>query len=55
MVLQGTVVSSERFSPEQLDRPFPAGPPLQDTELAALSTPEASRERLVPLVGHLVV
>ncbi len=32
----------------------PAGPPLQGTELAALSTPESSLERLVPLVGHLV-
>ncbi len=38
---------------EQLDRPSPAGPPLQGTELAALSTPETSLERLVPLVGHL--
>ncbi len=37
---------------EQLDRPSPAGPPLQGTELAALSTPEASLKRLVPLVGH---
>ncbi len=44
-----------RGSLEQLDRPFPAGPPLQGTELAALSTPEASLERLVPLVGHLAV
>ncbi len=35
---------------EQLDRPSPAGPPLQGTELAALSTPETSLERLVPLV-----
>ncbi len=41
-----------RRSLEQLDRPSPAGPPLQDTELAALSTPETSLERLVPLVGH---
>ncbi len=40
---------------EQLDRPSLAGPPLQGTELAALSTPEASLERLVPLVGHLAV
>ncbi len=29
---------------EQLDRPSPAGPPLQGTELAALSTPETSLE-----------
>ncbi len=35
-----------------LPRPSSAGPPLQGTELAALSTPEASLERLVPLVGH---
>ncbi len=40
---------------EQLDRPSPAGPPLQGTELAALSTPEASLERLVPLVNYLAV
>ncbi len=33
-----------RRSLEQLDRPFPAGPPLQGTELAALSIPEASLE-----------
>ncbi len=38
-----------------LERLSPAGPPLQGTELAALSTPEASLERLVPLVGHLAV
>ncbi len=38
---------------EQLDRPSPAGPPLQGTELAALSTPETSLERLVPLVDYL--
>ncbi len=31
-----------RGSLEQLDRPSPAGPPLQGTELAALSTPETS-------------
>ncbi len=30
----------------------PCRPPFQGTELAALSTPEASLERLVPLVGH---
>ncbi len=41
-----------RGSLEQLDRPSPAGPPLQGTKLAALSTPEASLKRLVPLVGH---
>ncbi len=38
-----------RGSLEQLDRPSPAGPPFQGTELAALSTPETSLERLVPL------
>ncbi len=37
---------------EQLGRPSRAGPPLQGTELATLSTPEASLERLVPLVGY---
>ncbi len=37
---------------EQLGRPSPAGPPLQGTELAALSTSEASLERLVPLVDY---
>ncbi len=41
-----------RGSLEQLDRPSPAGPPLQGTELAALSTPEASLERLAPLVDY---
>ncbi len=44
-----------RESLEQLDRTSPAGPLLQGTELAALSTSEASLERLVPLVGHLAV
>ncbi len=44
-----------RRSLEQLDQPSPAGPPLQGTKLAALSIPEASLERLIPLVGHLVV
>ncbi len=39
-----------RESLEQLVRPSAADPPLQGTELAALSTPEASLERLVPLV-----
>ncbi len=41
-----------RGSLEQLDRPSPAGPPLQGTELAALSTTETSLERLVPLVDY---
>ncbi len=40
-------------SPEQLEQPSPAGPPLQGTELAALSTPEVSLRRLVPLVDYL--
>ncbi len=44
-----------RGSLEQLDRPSPAGPPFQGTELAALSTPEASLKWLVPLVSHLAV
>ncbi len=43
-----------RGSLEQLERPSPAGLPLQGTKLAALSTPEASLERLVPLVDYLV-
>ncbi len=38
---------------EQLVRLSPAGPLLQGTELASLSTPEASLERLVPLVDYL--
>ncbi len=37
---------------EQLE-PSPAGVPFQGTELAALVTPEASLERLVPLVDYL--
>ncbi len=41
-----------RGSLEQLDRPSPAGPPLKGTELAALSTPETSLKRLVPLVNY---
>ncbi len=41
-----------RGSLEQQYRPSPAGPPFQGTELPALSTPEASLKRLVPLVGH---
>ncbi len=44
-----------RGSLEQLDRPSPAGPPLQGTELAALSTPETSLERLVPLVDNSAI
>ncbi len=40
---------------EQLERPSPAGAPLQGTELAALSTPEASLERLVHLVDYSAV
>ncbi len=44
-----------RGSLERLDRPSPAGPPFQGTELAALSTPEASLKRLVSLVSHLAV
>ncbi len=35
---------------EQLDRPSPAGYPLLGTELSIQSIPEASLERLVPLV-----
>ncbi|KAL0149293.1 hypothetical protein M9458_055331 [Cirrhinus mrigala] len=38
---------------QQLVRLSPAGHPLQDTELAAQITPEASLERLVPLVDYL--
>ncbi len=38
---------------EQLDRPSPAGYPFQGTELAVQSIPEASLERLVPLVHYL--
>ncbi len=38
---------------EQLDRPSPAGYPFQGTELAVQSIPEASLERLVPLVHFL--
>ncbi len=36
---------------EQLVRLSPVGVPFQDTKLAALITPEASLQRLVPLVG----
>ncbi|KAI2660103.1 Mitogen-activated protein kinase kinase kinase 7 [Labeo rohita] len=42
-----------RGSLQQLVWPSPAGHPLQDTELAAQTTPEASLERLVPLVDYL--
>ncbi len=42
-----------RGSLEQLVQSSPAGPPLQGTKLAAPSTPEASLERLVPLVDYL--
>ncbi len=42
-----------RGSLEQLVRPSPAGVPFQGTELATLVTPEASLERLVPLVDYL--
>ncbi len=41
-----------RGSLEQPRSAVPCRPPFQGTELAALSTPEASLERLVPLVGH---
>ncbi len=40
---------------EQLVRPFPAGVLFQGAELAALITPEASLERLVPLVDYFAV
>ncbi|KAL0151945.1 hypothetical protein M9458_052752 [Cirrhinus mrigala] len=42
-----------RGSLRQLVRLSPAGHPLQDTELAAQTTPEASLKRLVPLVDYL--
>ncbi|KAL0183515.1 hypothetical protein M9458_019211, partial [Cirrhinus mrigala] len=38
---------------EQLVRSVPAGVPLQDTELAVHTNPEAGLERLVPLVDYL--
>ncbi len=38
---------------EQQERPFPASPPLQGTEQVVQSTPEASLERLFPLVHSL--
>ncbi len=40
-------------SPEQLRRLFPAGPPCQGIDLAAPNTPEASLERLAPLLDCL--
>ncbi len=40
-------------SPEQLHRWLPAGPPCQGIDLAAPNTPEASLERLAPLVDYL--
>ncbi|KAL0151599.1 hypothetical protein M9458_053116, partial [Cirrhinus mrigala] len=43
-----------RGSSGPLVQVLPAGKPLQDTVLAAQPTPEASVERLVPLVDHLV-
>ncbi|KAI2646068.1 Transposon Ty3-G Gag-Pol polyprotein [Labeo rohita] len=63
-VFQGAAVSSEHspqsFPPgdvaelgSSLVQVLPAGEPLQDTVLAAHTTPEASLERLVPLVDHL--
>ncbi|KAL0183522.1 hypothetical protein M9458_019218, partial [Cirrhinus mrigala] len=45
--------SPPRGSLEQLVRQSPAGPPLQGSELAVQPTPEASLERLVPLVDYL--
>ncbi len=42
-------------SPEQLRWLFPAGPPCQGIDLAAPNTPEASLERLAPLVDCLSV
>ncbi|KAI2647309.1 Transposon Ty3-G Gag-Pol polyprotein [Labeo rohita] len=45
--------SPPRGSLEQLVRQSPAGPPLQVSELVVQSNPEASLERLVPLVDYL--
>ncbi|KAL0148452.1 hypothetical protein M9458_056262, partial [Cirrhinus mrigala] len=42
-----------RGSLQQLVWPSPGGHPLQDTELAAQTTPEASLERLAPLADYL--
>ncbi len=50
MVLRGSLPL--KVCLEQLDPP-PAGHPLQGTKLVAQSTPEASLERLVPLVHFL--
>ncbi len=47
------LATSKKKCLEQLDRLFPAGPPLQGTELVVQSTPEASLERLIPLVHFL--
>ncbi|KAL0163648.1 hypothetical protein M9458_039401, partial [Cirrhinus mrigala] len=59
--LQGAAASSELASrislPEDVAEPGssspPRGPPLQVSKLAVQSTPEASLERLVPLVDYL--
>ncbi len=56
LVLQGTAISSESFSQlpaRNVDQSSPAGYPFQGTELAVQSIPEASLERLVPLVNFL--
>ncbi|KAI2649255.1 Transposon Ty3-G Gag-Pol polyprotein [Labeo rohita] len=45
--------SPPRGSLEQLARQSPAGPPLQVSELVVQLNPEASLERLVPLVDYL--
>ncbi len=44
-----------RGSLTQLLQLFPAGPPFQGIDLAAPDTPEASLERLAPLVTYLAV
>ncbi|KAL0173182.1 hypothetical protein M9458_033493, partial [Cirrhinus mrigala] len=44
---------SLRRSSERPDWLYPAGTPLQGTNLAALVIPEVSLERLIPLVDHL--
>ncbi|KAL0172228.1 hypothetical protein M9458_032539, partial [Cirrhinus mrigala] len=51
-LLQGAAAPSEG-SLGPLVQVLPAGKPFQDTVLAAQTTPEASLERLVPLVDHL--
>ncbi|KAL0162812.1 hypothetical protein M9458_042208, partial [Cirrhinus mrigala] len=58
MVFQGAVVSSKLISQHPPgnaapDRLFPAGRPLQGTDLAALVTSVVSLERLIPLIDHL--